>query len=194
MLLSFMEIFDIAIMTLAVGFIFRDIFHYTPKVEVLTPEYYLRGKGKRFNWTDFWFAAAVVAPSIILHEFGHKFLALAFGMTAVFSAAYLWLGIGIVLKLISSPFLFFVPAYTAISGAGTALQFALISFAGPAVNLIIWLGALLIMKNHKKLKRNHYHFLFLISRINMFLFIFNMLPIPGFDGYGFFSQIFKVIF
>jgi Zn-dependent protease len=192
MLFSLKEILDIVIMTLAIGFIFKDIFHYMPKVEVLTPEYYLR-KTKRFSWTDFWFAAAVVAPSIILHEFGHKFLALYFGMSAVFSAAYIWLGIGIFLKLIGSAFLFFVPAFTLIKGAGTASQFAGISFAGPAVNLVIWLVALLVLKT-AKLKRNTYHFIFLVSRINMFLFIFNMLPIPGFDGFGVFSQLAKVLF
>ncbi len=194
MLLSIWEIIDIAIMALAIGFIFRDIFHYKPKVEVITPESYLKPRKKKIIWTDFWFAVAVVAPSIIVHEFGHKFFALAFGMTASFHAAYLWLVIGLLLKLMNFGFIFFVPAYTLISGAGSSLQFAAISFAGPLINLIFWLGALIIIKTHKKLKRNKYHFLFLVSRINMFLFIFNMLPIPGFDGYGVFSQLVKVLF
>jgi len=190
MLFSLNEIIDIAIMTLAIGFVFRDVFHFTPKVEVLTPEYYL-GKGKKgINWTDFWFAAAVVAPSIILHEFGHKFVAIYFGMSAVFQAAYLWLALGIVLKLIGIGFIFFVPAFTSITGQGTAVQFASISFAGPAVNLILWLVALIVLKT-TKLKKSTYHFLFLVSRINMFLFIFNMLPIPGFDGYGVFTELAK---
>jgi Zn-dependent protease len=190
MLFSFKEIFDIVVMTLAIGFIFRDVFHYTPKVEVFTPEDLLKTK-KGWNWNDFWFAAAVVAPSIILHEFGHKFMAIAFGMSATFQAAYTWLGIGIALKLIGFPFVFFVPAFTAITGVGTNLQLALVSFAGPAVNLCIWLIALIIMKTNKKLNRNAYHFLYLISRINMFLFIFNMLPIPMFDGYSVFSNLAK---
>jgi Zn-dependent protease len=192
MLFTPWEILDIIIITLAVGFIFKDIFHYKPRVEVITPDDYLKPR-KRLNWTDFWFAAAVVAPSIILHEFGHKFIAIIFGMIASFHAAYLWLVIGIALKLISSGFIFFVPAYTAISGTGSALQFASISFAGPAVNLLIWLAGLIVLKK-VKLKRNQYHFLFLVSRINMFLFIFNMLPIPGFDGFGVFSELFKVLF
>jgi len=195
MLFSFQEIFDIAIMTLVIGFIFKDYFHFAPKVEVLTPEYYLgTAKKKRFVWHDFWFAAAIVAPSIILHEFGHKFVAIAFGMSATFQAAYTWLGIGILLKLLGVGFIFFVPAFTSIIGAGTNLMFTAISFAGPAVNLVIWLVSLIILKTNKKLKKNTYQFLFLVKRINMFLFIFNMLPIPGFDGFGVFSGLAKALF
>ena len=46
----------------------------------------------------------------------------------------------------------------------------------------------------KKIKTELYHVLFLVKRINMFLFIFNMLPIPGFDGWSFFGYFFQVIF
>jgi len=191
MFFSINEAIDIVIMAFAIGFIFKDVFKYTPKVEVFTPETYL--KKAKFNWNDFWFAIAVVAPSIILHEFGHKFFALANGMTAEFHAAYTWLAIGLLLKILNFGFIFFVPAYTLIGGTGTALQMAGIAFAGPAVNLILWLGSSLVLKK-TKLKGIAYHILFLTSKINMFLFIFNMLPIPGFDGYSFFSNIFKVLF
>jgi len=194
MFFSFAEIFDIIIMAFAIGFIFKDVFKYAPKVEVFTPEYYI--KKARFKWNDFWFAVAVVAPSIILHEFGHKFVALAFGMSAVFHAAYTWLVIGIIMKLINFGFIFFVPAYTLISGGVSHSQMAMVAVAGPLVNLVLWLGAKLALSQQKKLKlsRLNQHLLFLVSRINMFLFIFNMLPIPGFDGYSFFSSIFKVLF
>ncbi|MBN2458869.1 hypothetical protein JXB28_01165 [Candidatus Woesearchaeota archaeon] len=194
MLLELSEIFDIALMTLVIGFIFKDVFPHRPRVEVFTPEYYLSGKKKGFRWSDFWFAAAVVGPSIILHEFGHKFVAMAYGMSASFHAAYFWLGIGALLKLVGVGFIFFVPAYVSIIGTGTDLQFGLIAFAGPAVNLVLWLGSLLILKTNKKLKRDTYHFLSLLSKINMFLFIFNMLPIPGFDGSKVFSALGNVLF
>ena len=189
---TFAEILDIIIMTLVIGFIFKDIFRHKPKVEVITPDYYLKQR-RGFNWNDFWFAAAIVAPSIILHEFGHKFVALANGMMASFHAAYTWLGIGVILKLISAGFIFFVPAYVAISGTGTPLQFAGIAFAGPAVNLVLWLGGLIVLKK-VKLKEEAYRFVFLLSRINMFLFIFNMLPIPGFDGFRVYTSLFSAIF
>jgi len=212
MLLSFWEVLDIIIMSFIIGFIFKDIFNYKPRVEVITPENYLHRRSKMLKWANFWFAMAVVAPSIILHEFGHKFLAMAFGMMAtfhspisiqhilnpalIFSDFFALLTVIVIVSRLFGwgNFIFFVPAFTAITGAGSALQFASISFAGPAVNLIIWLSALLIMKTHKKLKRNQYHFLFLVSRINMLLFIFNMLPIPGFDGWGVFSELFRIIF
>ena len=184
------EILDIVIMTLVIGFIFKDIFKPRKRIEVITPDYYLRKKG--FNWADFWYAAAIVAPSIILHEFGHKFVALANGMSASFHAAYTWLFIGVLLKLINAGFIFFVPAYVAISGTGTPLQFASIAFAGPSVNLVLWLGGLILLRK-VKLKRDAYRFVFLISRINMFLFIFNMLPIPGFDGFGVYSNLFRAL-
>jgi Zn-dependent protease len=190
---NLLEIFDIIIMALAIGFIFKDIFRYAPKVEVFTPEYYMQRK--KFQWNDFWFAVAVVAPSIILHEFGHKFVAMAFGLSAVFHAAYTWLVIGILLKLIGFGFIFFVPAYTLIS-SGSPFTMAIVALAGPLVNLIIWLSAYFALKYQKKLKisRLNQHLLFLAKKINMFLFIFNMLPIPGFDGFSFFSYIFKALF
>jgi Zn-dependent protease len=196
MLLELIEIRDIVLMTLVIGFIFKDVFPRRTRVEVLTPEYYL-GKSKHKKtivWNDFWFAAAVVAPSIILHEFGHKFVAIANGMTASFHAAYFWLGIGVLLKIIGVGFIFFVPAYTSIIGSGTDMQFASIAFAGPAVNLVMWLGSLVILKANKNLKRDTHQFLSLLSKINMFLFIFNMLPIPGFDGAQVFSALSKAFF
>ncbi|MFH0870704.1 MAG: M50 family metallopeptidase [archaeon] len=192
MFFSINEIIDVFIMTFAIGFIFKDVFRYRPKVEVITPEYYLK-KRPLFSMNDFWFAAAVVAPSIILHEFGHKFFAIANGMSATFEAAYFWLGLGIILKLAGFGFVFLVPAYTSIGGGGTALQMAGVAFAGPLVNLLFWLGAKILMKK-VKLKRTAYHIVFLTSRINMFLFIFNMLPIPFFDGWNVFKYLFSAIF
>ncbi|MBN1792957.1 M50 family metallopeptidase [Candidatus Woesearchaeota archaeon] len=198
MLFSVAEIIDIVIMTGAIGFIFKDVFKRRPKVEVLLPKSYdpLSQYNSRFNWNDFWFAVAVVGPSVILHEFGHKFFAIANGMSAEFHAAYTWLIIGLILKLLSFGFIFFVPAYVSISG-GTALQMAGAAFAGPAVNLILWLGASAILKHNqqnRRFKGDLFHLTFLTSRINMFLFIFNMLPIPGFDGWNFLTYLSKAIF
>ena len=192
-LFSFSEAFDIIVMTLAIGFIFKDVFRANNnKIDVITPEHFLKSL-KKTKISNFWYATAVVAPSIILHEFGHKFAALAFGMTAEFNASYFGLGIGVFLKLIGSGFLFFVPAYVRILGSGTPLQFSGISFAGPAVNLILWLGTLVVLKK-VKLKHDVHRFLFITSKINMFLFIFNMLPIPGFDGLSVYSNLIRAIF
>ncbi len=191
MLLTFQEIIDLAIITAAVGFIFSDIFREPAQQGADPVKEYLRGR-RLFNWANFKFAAIVTAPAIILHEFGHKFVALAFGVQSTFHAAYTWLGIGIVLKLLSPGFIFFVPAYVSFPSAGlTNIQLALIAFAGPAVNLMLFLSAWLTWKRVKNSRlRAALH---LTKQVNLFLFIFNMLPIPPFDGSQVFSRLLAVI-
>ena len=197
MLFSLGELFDIAVMTFVVGFIFKDLFRRRPRVEVLMPGYDPLKRQSGFSWGDFWFAAAVVAPSIILHEFGHKFTALAFGLSATFHASYTGLGIGVLLKLLWPSFVFFIPAYVSISGAGPQIAYALSALAGPAVNLLLWLIPAQLLRSRKivrKMKGDLFHIVFLTSRINMFLFIFNILPIPGFDGWSVFSYLLGSLF
>ena len=186
-----MELVDVLIIIGALGFIFHDIF----RVQETNPvARYLHNHKKRwFPWHDFWFACSVVAPAILLHELGHKITAVYFGLNATFHAAYTWLVLGIILKLVNFPFIFFVPAFVEITGSATALQHALISFAGPGINLVLWLGSWLVMKNARFFKLNpqgRYYFA-LTSRINMFLFIFNMLPIPMFDGFSVYANLLK---
>ncbi|MCK5107843.1 MAG: hypothetical protein KAQ83_03890 [Nanoarchaeota archaeon] len=93
---NFHEILDIVIMSLAMGFIFKDVFKKPG--HAYDPINYYK---KNFNWDDFKFAVMVTAPAVILHEFGHKFTAIAFGATATFNAAYLFLAIGLVMKLLN---------------------------------------------------------------------------------------------
>lgn len=177
------EIIDLVIMTIFVGYIFSDIIpirreSYDPLV------HYKR----KFDIEGLKFAIMATAPAIILHELAHKFTALGFGLNAIFFAFYrnsftLMLGIlTIISKLTGFGFMFFVPGFVGISGDGTNLEFALTAFAGPFVNLVLWLGSWYLLKN-KLYKKKHYLLLLLTQRINMFLFIFNMLPLPGFDGY-----------
>ncbi len=184
MFFTLKEFFDMIVMSLAIGFIFSDFFStYKHRIP-----YYSQG---RFDWNSFWFSVLLVAPTIILHEFGHKFTAMAFGLHAVFHAAYFWLLIAVLLKLIHSPFLFFVPAYVSIYGPASPGASALIAFAGPAVNLLLFLISKLVIP--KASKRNLPYWM-LFSKINFFFFIFNMLPIPGFDGFTVYFNLFKIIF
>jgi len=184
------EVLDILIIALALGFIFMK-FIRRPKT-VSKEDWMAQYSRKRFDWKDLWYAALIVAPTILLHEFGHKFVAMGFGLEATFRAAYLWLGIGIILRLINFEFIFFVPAYVSITGTATNLQYAITAFAGPAVNLILWFVSLLIIKNTKNLKMKTKYGLTLFMRINLWLFIFNMLPIPGFDGWQVYSGLFNM--
>ncbi len=181
------EIIDIVLMTLATGFVFSDMFgkkrHVADVVDLYKQNSFL-------DWEAIKFAAMVTAPAIILHELGHKFLAMGFGMNATFHAAYFWLGLAVVAKMMRFPFLFFVPAYVSISGAGTSLEYSLAAAAGPFVNIAIWGLATLYLKFGKP-KRKHIPVLVLTQRINLFLSIFNLLPIPGFDGFQFFTGLIR---
>ncbi len=189
---SLQELFDMVMMTLFVGFIFKDTFSSRPRYTEVDPLDYYTGKRSRFM-ENFWFAIMATAPAIILHEMGHKFVAESFGLGAVFHAAYLWLGIGLLLKLVNFGLIFFVPAFVSISGGGSYLQYAAVAFAGPGVNLILWLLSAQLLKM-KKLNKKYVPLVVLSKRINMFLFFFNMLPIPPFDGFSVFYNIFRAIF
>jgi len=188
-LISIIELIDLIIMTLFVGYIFKDSFK-TPVKETYEPLDYYSGK-KSSTFDNFKFAILVTAPAIILHEFAHKFVAMGFGLQATFNAAYMWLFLGLVLKLLNFGFIFFVPAYVSISG-GNLSQSIITSAAGPLMNLILWLGSAFLLKG--KINKKFIPALSLTKQINMFLFIFNIIPIPGFDGYHVFSGLFKLFF
>ncbi len=179
MIFTLKELFDVLIMTLAVGYIFMDLF---------------RRQQFGFDKKAFMFACLVTAPALIAHELAHKFVALSFGLDATFHAAYFWLALGIILKMLRFGFIFFVPAYVSIgNGAAAPGAFALIAFAGPALNLVLFLIAWALLKQ-KRMKRSTWVFLQVTKQINLFLFIFNMLPIPFFDGLKVYQGLYQVLF
>ena len=171
------EVIDVIIMTLVVGFIFMRLIDRTGK----------------FKKGFFWFSTLAIAPAIILHELGHKIVAIFFGYTAIFHAAYFWLGIGVLLAIMRSPFIFFVPAFVSITCSTGCVQspaaISLIAFAGPFVNLLLFIIAYIVIKSKKEMSQKEFMFWNLTKNINLFLFIFNMLPIPGFDGSKVFSGL-----
>ena len=189
MFITLREILDIAIMTAVIGFIFKDIFARKPAFGYNPLEYYKKPQA----WENFKFAAMVTAPAIIIHELFHKFTAIGFGLEATFHAAYSFLALGLILKVLNFPFIFFVPAYVSIpiNQIGVGPAFSLIAFAGPFANLLMWLVPKFLMKA-KKIPHKYLRFAFLTARINMFLFIFNMLPIPGFDGSKVFAGLLSI--
>ena len=183
-LVSWMEVLDLIIMIAAVAFIFKDYFP-------VQKDKWSQTKG------DFWLSVYVTAPSIVFHELAHKFVGLLLGMQAVFHAAYTWLGIGILLKLVNFPFIFFVPGYVSISGADNQLYLAATAFAGPFLNLVLWLGALGILSNKKwtkKINKTTFFILNMTKQMNMLLFILNMLPIPGLDGFSVYYNFYQYLF
>lgn len=169
------ELLDLVIMTGAVGYIFLDIFKM-PRGEHYDP---LQQSPRK--WDDFIFACCITAPAIILHEMAHKFVGLFYGLQATFHAAYTWLGFGIVLKLLNTGIIFFVPGYVSLTPGGP-LPTALTAFAGPFLNLILFLAASALLKSRKKFSHKVMAGLILTKKINLFLFFFNMVPFGFFDG------------
>jgi Zn-dependent protease len=188
MILSIQEIIDIIIMSIAVGYILMGIFSFRRQKQ-----------RKIFDWQSFKFAVIVSAPALILHELGHKFVAMAYGLEPVFHAAYAWLGIGIALRLLRTGFIFFVPAYVNICPAGQCsslppLGMSIIAFAGPGMNLILFLGAWALLSSGKTFSPKITAILKITRVINGVLFAFNMLPIPAFDGYKVYSGLWSAFF
>ena len=171
-LITLKEILYLLVVTGVVAYIFTGLIKRKPR-DILSV--------KKFDWKDFKFAALVAAPGIILHELAHKFVAMGFGLEALF---FIWptgLAIGVFLKVVGSGFILLAPGYVSIASAATSGQMMWIALAGPLVNLVLWLGAGYLLKK-PSIPRSRALFLLLIQQINKWLFIFNMLPIPPLDG------------
>ncbi len=189
MIITPMEVFDIVIMVLAIGFIFSGFIKRRPSEDYDPLKYYSK---KSTLWEDMKFAAIIAAPAVVLHEFGHKLVAMGFGATATIHAPYFFYAIVALLRLINFPLLFFIGGYVAHSML-PPLQSAFVSLAGPAVNFLLW-GLCTVMVKFKWVKGKYNIYLIPMARLNLLLGAFNMIPIPGFDGWGFFSSLFKVFF
>ncbi len=175
------------IMTFAIGYIFSDFFRRDP-LEGYDPLKYYQ---KPALWENIKFAAMIAAPAVVFHELAHKFVAIIFGASATLHAPYFWYAIVILLKLMRFPLLFFIGGYVTHTPL-PLLESSLVAIAGPLTNLILWLASLAIVK-YRLIDRKYYKILVPMGKINMFLFIFNMIPLPGFDGYNFFANIFRAL-
>ncbi len=176
---SIREIFNLIILIAAIAYILSGYIK-SPDKSLLK----MRRKSL-FDWDDFKFAAIIAVPAILFHELAHKFVAIAYGAEATFEIFGFGILLGLFLRLIHSPFLLLAPGYVLISpeAALSVQQFGIVAFAGPFVNLIFWLVPAFILKTQKrKLKRRTAIFLFYTSFINMWLFIFNMIPFNPLDG------------
>ena len=177
MITSITEIFQIILLTLVLGYIFSGY--------IKIPGLYSRG----FNWKGVKFAMLVTAPAIILHELAHKFVGLILGYTSMFHIWWFGLGLGVFLRVIGSPFLILAPGYVSVA-PNTPLELSVIAFAGPFINLVLFGVAFFVLRFKRRLKRKEFIFWHLTKLINMWLFIFNMLPIPPLDGSKVFAGLF----
>jgi len=121
-----------------------------------------------------------VGTAFILHELGHRFVAVAYGAKAEYRAWSSGLFLALAMAFLTrGQFVFAAPGAVYIYGQHlTAEQNGKIALAGPLVNLLLALFFLAAMA-----------FSFLPATlagtgfmINVFLGAFNMLPIPPLDG------------
>ncbi|MCW1296408.1 MAG: hypothetical protein OH319_01870 [Candidatus Parvarchaeota archaeon] len=137
-------------------------------------------------------ASIIVSPSIIFHEFAHKFVAVYFGGAANFHANFYGLLLGIAMKALGLPIIF-IPAYVSVRGLYTTpIVFGLIAISGPLVNFAIFLILSLLLK-FNKITGDMYFYALVIKEMNKLLFLFNMLPIPSTDGFNFYQALLNSI-
>ncbi|MFQ5908339.1 MAG: site-2 protease family protein [Thermoplasmata archaeon] len=133
-------------------------------------------------------AVVAVPTAFLLHELGHKVVAQRYGLLAEFRA---W-NFGLIFALFTAfiGFLFAAPGAVVIGGVADRPSYGRISAAGPVVNLVIggastsvFFAALLAGYNIPILGIvSLLSLVYFVAFINLFLGVFNMLPIPPLDG------------
>ena len=162
------ELKDLAISTLAVALIFSSF-----NIEILP------------------LTILVVILVFISHELAHKFMAQRYGFFAEYKKWNIGLFFGLLMSLLGG-FAFIAPGAVYITPFNkkkfafrvvrtTKEQYGKISLAGPLTNIVIGISALIIGFFYP------YEILSLITRISLFLSVFNLIPFPPLDGFKVFS-------
>ena len=120
----------------------------------------------------------LVLTGFLLHELAHKFVAQKYGAWAEFRMFPRGLLMALVLSLFG--FLFAAPGAVYIQGRITEKQNGIISAAGPAVNLVF--GAVVLAVAYMVGTGLLAYVLILLANINVFLGLFNMIPMAPLDG------------
>ena len=71
------------------------------------------------------------------------------------------------------------------------LTSGLVAFAGPALNLALFVTSWAVLKHNRVRSKKWFVFWLVTKRINLLLFILNMLPVPGFDGLKVYQGLFQ---
>jgi len=174
MVFTLVEILEIAITVVAVGYIFSG---FIRKPKHAFDQLF---ENKLFDWENIKYAAMITAPAVILHELGHKFASLLVGIPSHYHMVWWGLALGAFLRAIGSGFIFFIPGYVRVEGFVDPVTMGAIAFAGPAVNLALFGISKYMLESGKY--RHWHRELFLSKQINLWLFIFNMIPFGPLDG------------
>ncbi len=128
----------------------------------------------------------VVIIVFFSHEMSHKFLAQHYGCDAEYKMWPLGLFLGLITALIPGGFVIAAPGAVYISPYKkgfafriahlTRKQYALISLAGPLINIILAISLFLLNFIYPL------ELFIMTARISFFLAFFNLLPIPPMDG------------
>jgi len=120
----------------------------------------------------------LVVMSFLFHEFGHKFMAQRYGLWSEFR---MW-PIGLVLTLVTSliGFLFASPGAVMIAGNMDKKMNGMVSIAGPAVNIVLCVIGIIgwLATNGT----DFVIFFYMLTSLNAWLAIFNLIPVPPLDG------------
>ncbi len=122
----------------------------------------------------------VVGTSFVLHELGHKFMAIHLGYHAEYRLWTAGLALALFLAIFKG-FIFAAPGAVYVLGSPNRRDNGLISLAGPLVNFVVAVFSLLaiifLSPGHATAK-----ILFAIFHVNAFIGFFNMLPFYPLDG------------
>jgi len=151
---------------------------------IALPEFFLVGL-----W---WFPLALIFVfwvSFMIHEFAHKFTAQRYGMYAHFRMTMQGYYLSAVAILFAIPI--FGTGVMQVGGASDIDDYAKSTLAGPLSNLIVagllFITAEIVVITSGALALPVEFIIFYGMLLNSFLGLFNMIPIPGFDG----STIFR---
>ena len=155
--------------------------------------------------TVFLISLLAVSISFLFHEMGHRQMARHYGC---YSQYQMWkrgvkfaLGVGIITKLLGFPLIFAalgaVVIYPKIDLWGsvqriTRKENGMISLAGPAVNIILATISFIVLSYFANLSHFISEIVSFAFRINLWLALFNLIPIPPLDGFKVFLWSRKV--